>query len=348
MIFKLERGRLMKPTGNMDRKILIEIRNLVKKYKIHPVLIDIGASGKPPKVWNDIKLYSRYVGFDPDSRDIPDSKLLGYWKANIIDKAVVAGEDQSVNIFLTKSPHCSSVLNPDLDALKHYAWHDLFIVLEKTKVSAISLPTLIKQISLDRIDWFKTDSQGTDLRLFLSIPVSIRDHILSVDIEPGLMPAYKNEDFFTQAHERLIEEGFWLSDINIGSCPRIHQNSINKIFKTKNQDAGKSCIGALASSPYYCEARYLRSIEWLKSHNAEERDYLLLCIFALIDGKIGYALDVINAYKEKTNDSDIDNLENILLHIIRKKIWFQMMFQRFAKVYLYVMRQINMIIHAGK
>lgn len=335
----------MRPTGKIDRKILKEINNLVKKYEIHPVLIDIGASGKPPEIWDDIKHYSRYVGFDPDSRDIPDSTSLGYWKADIINKAVIAGEEESVDIFLTKSPYCSSTLPPDIDYLKHYAWHDLFIVLEKTKVSAISLPTLITRIALDRIDWFKTDSQGIDLRLFLSIPVSIRDHILAVDIEPGLMPAYNGEDYFTQAHESLIAQGFWLSDINIGSCPRIHQNSINKNFKTKNMDAWKSCMGALPVSPYYCEARYLRSIEWLKSHNAEERDYLLLCIFSLIDGKIGYALDVINAYKEKTNDSNIDVLKNTLIQIIRKKIWLQEKFPHIMNVYSYCMKQINMIIH---
>jgi hypothetical protein len=329
----------MKSTVKINRKILNEINNLVQKYKIHPVLIDIGASGKPPEIWDNIKLHSRYVGFDPDLRDIPDNTSLGYWKADIIDKAVIAGEDKSVDIFLTKSPHCSSTLYPDLDSLKHYAWHNFFIVLEKTKVASISLPTLITRIALDRIDWFKTDSQGTDLRLFLSIPASIRDHILAVDIEPGLMPAYNDEDYFTQAHESLIAQGFWLSDLTIGSCPRIHQNSINKIFKTKKVDAWKYCIDALPSSPYYCEARYLRSIEWLKSHNAEERDYLLLCIFAMIDGKIGYALDIIDVYKEKTSDPNIEVLENILLNIIRKKI-------RFKKVFSYCIKPINLIIHA--
>jgi hypothetical protein len=336
----------MRSTGKIDRKTRDEIYNLIQKCDFHPILIDIGASGKPPEIWDALKLFSRYVGFDPDSRDIPDSKSLGYWKADIIDKAVIAGEDESVDIFLTKSPYCSSILPPDLDSLKHYAWHDLFTVLEKTKVSAISLPTLITQIDLERIDWFKTDSQGIDLRLFLSIPASIRDYILAVDIEPGLMPAYIGEDFFTQAHESLIAQGFWLSEISLGGCPRIHQNSINKIFKTKKLDSWRSCVDVMPYSPYYCEARYLRSIEWLKSHNAEERDYILLCIFALIDGKIGYALDVIDAYKEKTNDSNMDNLENILLHKIRKRIWLQEKFPLFMNIYSYCMTQIYKIIHA--
>ncbi len=331
----------MRPAGKIDRKILREIHSLLQKNGLHPVLIDIGASGKPPEIWDDIKIYSRYIGFDPDSRDIPDSSSLGYWKADIIDKAVIPGEEEAVNIFLTKSPYCSSILPPDLDSLGHYAWHDLFTVMEKTKVPAISLPMVLNQIGLDRIDWFKTDSQGIDLRLFLSIPELVRDHILAVDIEPGLMPAYHGEDFFNQAHESLITQGFWLSDLTIGGCPRIHQNSINKIIHTKKTDAWMSCLGALPSSPYCCEARYLRSIEWLESHNSDGRDYLLLCVFALIDGKIGYALDVVDAYKHKTNDSNIDVLENILLQIIRKRIWLNEKFPYFMRVYQYCMKHIN-------
>jgi hypothetical protein len=333
----------MKFTGTIDRKILKEIDSIVQKHEIHPILIDIGSSGEPPEIWNDIKHYSQYIGFDPDSRDTTNGASLGYWKADIIDKAVIVGDDAFADIFLTKSPHCSSTLLPDIEMLKHYAWHDLFTVLEKTKASAISIPALINQLPLDRIDWFKTDSQGIDLRLFLSIPTLVRDQVLAVDIEPGLMPAYEGEDYFTSAHESLIKQGFWLADMYIGSCPRIHQNSANKIFNTKKLNIGELCRESLIGSPYYCEARYFRTIEWLNSHNADKRDYLLLCIFALIGGKLGYALDVIDAYKRKAIDPNIDGLENILLQTIRKKIWFQEKVPRFINVYLYYLKKLLQI-----
>ncbi len=309
-----------------DRKIRNAINNLLQLLNTHPILIDVGASGNPPEIWEDIKHNSRYVGFDPDPRDIPDCSSLGYWKSDIIDKAVISENDRLVDIFLTKSPYCSSTLSPDLNYLEHYAWHNLFIIQEKTAISAITLSELISNIGLDRIDWFKTDSQGIDLRLFLSIPEVIRDKILAVDIEPGLMPAYIGEDYFTSAHESLISQGFWLSDIKIGSCPRIHQHSINNIFSSEKKNAWKHCMDALPGSPYYCEARYFRSIEWLKSHNAGEREYIFLCIFALIDGKIGYAIDIINAFHEITSDPILNPLEDILCKKIRKKIMFQEMY----------------------
>jgi hypothetical protein len=305
------------------------VNDLVKKYQIHPILVDIGASGKPPEIWDDLKPYSQYIGFDPDTRDIPDDTSLGYWKSDIINKAVVIGEDASIEIHLTKSPHCSSVLLPEIEDLKQYAWYDLFTVLNKTSVPAISLPTLINQISLERIDWFKTDSQGTDLRLFLSLPERIRDRVLAVDIEPGLMPAYQGEDLFTQAHEYFLNHGFWISDMKIGTCPRIQQDTVNRLFTgnldkmTFAGDIGESCRYALSGSPYYCEARYLRTIDWLNKHNATERDYITLCIFAIIDNKPGFALDVINAYTQKTNSNDLYHIEQELIADIKREVWIE-------------------------
>jgi hypothetical protein len=50
-----------------------------------------------------------------------------------------------------------------------------------------------------------------------------------------------------------------------------------------------------------------------------------------MDGQIGYALDVINAYKEKkTNDSDIDKLENILVCEIKKRVW---LYEKFPDIF---------------
>ena len=48
----------------------------------------------------------------------------------------------------------------------------------------------------------------------------------------------------------------------------------------------------LKPAPGWCEARYLRSLESLARNNAEERDYLLLWAFALIDGQTGFAFEV--------------------------------------------------------
>jgi hypothetical protein len=52
---------------------------------------------------------------------------------------------------------------------------------------------LIK-ININYIDWFKTDTQGTDLRLFKTLPSKIADHVLAAEFEPGILDAYIGED----------------------------------------------------------------------------------------------------------------------------------------------------------
>ena len=59
------------------------------------------------------------------------------------------------------------------------------------------------RLSLSGIDWLKTDSQGTDLRIFNSLRPEVRSRVLAIDIEPGLIDAYVGEDLFVDAHKEL-------------------------------------------------------------------------------------------------------------------------------------------------
>ena len=79
----------------------------------------------------------------------------------------------------------------------------------------MSLNTVLNDLGIDRIDWFKTDSQGIDLRLFKSLSNKIRKQILVAEFEPGIIDAYKGEDKLYQILEHLQLQNYWLSDIEI-------------------------------------------------------------------------------------------------------------------------------------
>ena len=87
------------------------IDSILSALDIHPILIDIGASGAPPEIWGEIARYSTYVGFDPDLREIseiPDSR---FQRAVIVNEAISSkADDKEVLFYLTKSPYCSSTL----------------------------------------------------------------------------------------------------------------------------------------------------------------------------------------------------------------------------------------------
>jgi hypothetical protein len=265
----------------------------LKALKTPPVLVDVGASDSPPKIWDTISSQAIYLGFDPDRRELPDIPHDRYLRSIIIDKALTAFSDQrSVNFYLTRSPYCSSILLPDQASLSNYLLSDLFVVEKEVSVPATTLTALLEDLSLPGVDWFKTDSQGTDLRLFQSLPDQLRSQVLAVDVEPGLIDAYQGEDLFVDTHRELVKQGFWLSNILIGGAIRMRRSTADKIGDRFSELVTKS----QRTSPVYCEARYLRDPEWLEKCGAGKERFLLLWVFAMIDEQYGFALDIADIY----------------------------------------------------
>jgi hypothetical protein len=285
------------------------IDQLLTDLDIHPVLIDIGASGAPPAIWESIAPHSIYVGFDPDLREmheIPDTR---FQRAVIVDEAISSSpEDKEILFYLTKSPYCSSTLKPDTDALSDYVFSDLFTIDRETTVHATTLNEVVERLSLPRIDWFKTDSQGTDLRLFTSLRDDISSSVLAIDIEPGLIDAYVGEDLFADAHKALTERGFWLSNLDVCGTIRMKSATVKEITAT-NMDIDEALIErSIRRTPCWVEARYLRTPKSLIQVNAGKREFALLWVFALIDNQTGFAIDLALEYERIFGGDKISQL----------------------------------------
>ena len=261
-----------------------------------PVLIDIGASGSPPGLWEGIASHSIYVGFDPDSRDLNDVSDGLFLRSLIINRALtdIAGRAQ-VPLYLTRSPHCSSTLEPDTNALSEYLFAPRFEVQTTTDVACSTLDDVLDGVGLTEVSWIKTDSQGTDLRLFSSLSKSRRDHVMAVDMEPGLIDAYVGEDLFTTCHETMRKSGFWLSSLAVRGAARIQRSTLTREAERCSGIDEDLAQLALKTSPGWCECQYLRTLDFLEEENACERDYLLLWVFAVVQGQWGFALDVAHA-----------------------------------------------------
>ena len=147
------------------RAVPHHIRNLLADLGIKPVLVDIGASGEPPPIWNEIAAQSTYIGFDPDAREIHTDRLSQYHASVIINEAVTEHLDRSViPFYLTKSPFCSTTLGPNPEATAHWLERDKFVVESETTLRATTIDAALARQKLSTIDWIKLDTQGTDLR----------------------------------------------------------------------------------------------------------------------------------------------------------------------------------------
>ena len=285
------------------------IDHLLRSMDIRPVLVDIGASGSSPKIWEMIAKHSVYVGFDPDMRDLHEVPQSRFHKEIILNKAITSDKgNEEVLFYLTKSPHCSSTLKPDSESLANFLFSDLFVVEKEVKVPAATLDVVMERLSLPCIDWLKTDSQGTDLRIFNSLRDEVRSRVLAVDIEPGLIDAYVGEDLFVDAHRYLTQNGFWLSDLEVCGSIRMRRSSLPEVMAINKNINYEFLTKTVKQSPGWCEARYFRTIQWLAEGDFSKREYVLLWIFALLDSQFGFAIDLGIEYERVFGKDDISQL----------------------------------------
>ena len=136
---------------------------------------------------------------------------------------------------------------------------------------------MIADLGIERYDWIKLDSQGTDLRILQSLPEAQLSKISVIEIEPGLIEAYQGEELFPELHQFLLHSGFWLSDLNLQQYARVSPDS----FRQLQARSGIAKIDVyLKRSPTAAEGRYLRKISYLEQHG-DERQIVLAVVFGI-------------------------------------------------------------------
>jgi hypothetical protein len=280
------------------------MKNIVEKVLKHksiqdrpPVLIDIGASGGLPLQWKILAPHSICVAFDADTRDfIVTESADTVWKKRYSLNRLVAPQSQdAVNFYLTRHPHCSSSLQPDNAALSPWAFSPLFEMDRVVQLPSVDLPSVLDQLGLDYIDWYKTDSQGTDLRIFNSLPQHVLSGILAAEFEPGIIDAYLGEDKLHQLMAYMDKKQFWISDMVIKGSQRIHQSGLSQL----NALQRKNIPYVLKTSPGWCEIFYFNKME---DEHFGIREALLSWLFSSIREQHGFAMHIAARGLEKSGE----------------------------------------------
>ena len=284
-----------------------------------PVLVDVGASGQIHKKWRPIAKHSICVAFDADEREFGFiEKEQSNFKKLFIYNCIVSDEDKTDQLFyLTKSPYCSSILKPDIQSLENYSNANIFRVVNTTQLKTVSLSNALKELNINKIDWFKSDSQGLDLRLFLNIKDEIREKIVVAEFEPGLVDAYEDEDKLYSLLKYLKDKNFWLSSLIVKGIPRISSKLFNKIYK--NQKVAQLLSLSLKSSPGWAEITIINS--FADGTEFSKRDYFLGCLFALIENQYGFAYELSLKGLEKFNDQIFGVISNKSLSRMKRELY---------------------------
>ncbi|TAE49438.1 MAG: FkbM family methyltransferase [Cytophagia bacterium] len=285
-----------------------------------PILIDIGASGEIHSLWKKIAKYSICIAFDADKRDFnPKGEQTSAYKKLYIYNALVAeSEQKSAKFYLTKSPHCSSLLKPDTESLKDTAWASRFEIDKIIELPTTTLSSVLKKLNLSYVDWFKTDSQGIDLRLFKSLDENIIKKTLIAEFEPGIIDCYEGEDKMWSVLAYMQErKDFWLSNLVIKGSQKIDEKNLNTF--SKRSFWRKLVMFSLPKMAGWGEMTYLNELK--DDSDFSKRDYLLAYSFAIIIGQFGFALTTAQKAQKKFKDDIFIEMEKYARKKMNRNVW---------------------------
>jgi hypothetical protein len=281
-----------------------------------PVLLDIGAAGAFHPKWRKIARYSICIAFDADQREMnfAEKESGAFRKLFVVNRIVTAEPVEETEFHLTRSPQCSSLLKPNTRSLRAWAFSDLFEVEKTVPMKATTLPRILDEIGVGKVDWFKADSQGTDLRLFDSLGPNRIDKVLVAEFEPGIIDAYEGEDKLWNVLAFMDSRPFWMADIVVKGSQRVQGENVRK----RIGGPGRAFLPVLVkTSPGWCEVTYMNAFRSDTDH-LDQRDYLLGWVFAVLEHQLGFAMEMAVEGSRRFGDPLFKELEEDALSRIRR------------------------------
>ncbi len=284
-----------------------------------PVLIDIGASGKLNSIWATIAPFSICIAFDADKRefDYIEKSDTVFKKQFVFNKIVVESSDKAKQSFyLTQNPFCSSLLKPDAESLKQFHYSDSFAIKETVEIDVIELKDVLAKLNINSIDWFKTDTQGTDLRLYKSLNETIQNKMLVLEFEPGFMDAYLGEDKISDVMTYMEKKPFFLTNFTIKGALRMPKDAFERIYKSNL--ARKIADHTLKKAPGWSEMIYMNT---LNDSHFTSREFMLAWLFATLQDHHDIAFVYAKRANEKFGGDFFVDLQKHSEQTLQKKIY---------------------------
>jgi hypothetical protein len=245
--------------------------------------------------------HATLVGFDADAREIAVTERSG--RRIIVNKAVTPDRPEApVRFYLTRHPFYSSTCAPNHSKLGDYLFAGRFEVVAERMAPATTLAEALAEVGVTRIDWLKLDTQGTDLRIYARLPAGLKEGILIVDLEPGLDEWYVGEDQYIEVHRRMLEDGYWLADLEVGGSPRLRPETLETELKPRRAAHRLLYQLALKRNPTYVNARYMRRLDFFASERVGAAQLVRAWAGALAAESAGFALDLAVVHRNRFGD----------------------------------------------
>lgn len=288
---------------------------------IHLVLVDVGASGELWEGFQTLLPVADLLRFDPDLRAMQTIASKEGLRRIIINKVVTDSSASEVNFYLTKSPYCSSALRPDFERIRDYPYEDLFEIVGESKLPATTLAQALRDAGLERVDWVKLDTQGTEFRILRSLPRNLLDQLLACDIEASFYAHYVGSDTLPNMHNFMLEEEFWVAGMTPHLRTRVGKDALKSIEQPQPNGFRRRVFQtSMHRSPTTLEMTYARTIRGARKSGLDQDGFIRLfaCHYAL--GAFEYCMEILEALsKLGLPKSDVELLRGIVFEAINQR-----------------------------
>jgi FkbM family methyltransferase len=185
------------------------------------VFVDVGARAGIPAPWAMIGSQVVPVMFEPDPEAA--SALVNYiqnFPGGSVVQAGLYNQSGERQLYLTRSPGCSSILPPNPRFTRHYAAPQIFDVMRTQTIAVSSYLDLFKAGKVPRPDVIKIDVQGCEYEVLEGFGDLLSD-CLAIELETHISPLYHGQKLVTDIVALLDRFDFVLLDLDrVGSFNR--------------------------------------------------------------------------------------------------------------------------------
>ncbi|MFA6040026.1 MAG: FkbM family methyltransferase [Methylophilus sp.] len=229
-----------------------------KKSTNDIVIVDVGCRWGFADTWMELLPQARIYGFDPDI-DECERLRLRYNDPNIILVPQALAETSGLHtLYLTQNLACSSLYQPISELTSAVTELECATKVDTTKVEVTTLDLWSTLAGVDRIDFIKLDTQGSELDI-LRGGVGILQTIRVIEIEVEFNPIYENQPLFGDVDKFLREQGFELWRLsNMVHYSRKDSNHQYQASDVSYYDSKPMQHPTLGGQLYWGHAHYIR------------------------------------------------------------------------------------------
>jgi FkbM family methyltransferase len=174
------------------------------------VIVDVGCRWGFADTWDQLGDRCRAVGFEPDEDEC--ERLRNHYhdrpSVEIVPRAL-GSKPGPATLYITREPACSSLYQPSDDVVDRHPRLEPQRLVTRQQVELITLDNWCEQQGVDRVDFIKLDTQGSELDVLRGASRTL-EWAIAVQTEVEFNRLYEGQPLFGDVDRFLRDHGFVL------------------------------------------------------------------------------------------------------------------------------------------